>query len=559
MLPPLQLSSNSPHFSRGARVEGGAATGAEPGNPAAGQTPSGLDLNSAIVGKLNLMLLSSDERVAQNFLAIADIFGRSLGLQRKTDETAASFARRIVEALALLPPAKRNAIEHQLGQLFNGLKLQTVIDAFSNPSGPQAARIALHLELPVQPGRDPLTKTVVGSYQLNAADPAEPARPPATNAKAAQRTLPATDAPVRQPGSEALQPIQQRSIAHSTPGETDRPSIRMTNVEPTTGGSGHLSDPGPREPARGIGEPIAKGGQPSSVAPSPGSTAAQSSQSVHLSSDDDVMALQRRLQQHFGQEREEASGPTTRPGIRHEPTIELREERWSIGPKPDERASGSPPNERGQTLFVLKGWKEAPILPPLPGPAPEGDGLTRLLRTTLFATPAPAATEEATPAEPGTVSSSTTAKRPADTDTAQEAQPRSAANRPGSAQPLQGAFEPTTAALSPVGAEAATIATAPSAREGVALPVVNYLTLDDYEEAKREEEHRQRNGSGDAESFADQRHGDEREDTRDEDEPADVLPPTEDQTGSESTSPVAQADPDGTRANDLYWRMAGWS
>ncbi|MBR0557529.1 hypothetical protein J5J10_17730 [Ciceribacter sp. L1K23] len=148
MLPPIQISQSGVAY-QGRRSEepelASSAKTALTGTTEAEAT--GLDLRSAIAGRVSILLLSGPERAAESFAIMAELIGRSLGIPRKEGETQIAFMKRLAEALNALPESKRQIVEQQLSQLFNGLALKTITSAFSDPSGPDAAIMTLHLEV----------------------------------------------------------------------------------------------------------------------------------------------------------------------------------------------------------------------------------------------------------------------------------------------------------------------------------------------------------------------------------------------------------------------------
>lgn len=172
MLPPVQSVSNSqvsyqeqrqPH----ARETRYPASAQQP-LPVA---PPAVDQNSAIAGKLSLLLLSGQERMSANLLVLADLIGRALGIQRRDSETNASFSSRLTEALAKLTPAEAARVERQLSQAFSGVQLRMIVEAFRNPAGPDAAKLSVFLELARYKDRDLAARTVVTSYRQYSGEP----------------------------------------------------------------------------------------------------------------------------------------------------------------------------------------------------------------------------------------------------------------------------------------------------------------------------------------------------------------------------------------------------
>ncbi|MCL6708693.1 hypothetical protein M8R20_17010 [Pseudomonas sp. R2.Fl] len=181
MLPPIQISQNSVAY-QVRRTDGFDSGQAGPTPPATAVSPeqAGLDIRSAIAGRVSILLLSGPERTAESFTIMAELFGRSLGIARRENETQASYMRRLAEALQALPQAKRQIVEQQLSQLFNELALKTVIGAFADPAGPDAAIMTMHLEIAEDGDGQTPTKFALASYQPDGEDtdgPAHSVRP----------------------------------------------------------------------------------------------------------------------------------------------------------------------------------------------------------------------------------------------------------------------------------------------------------------------------------------------------------------------------------------------
>ncbi|MGV8939409.1 MAG: hypothetical protein ACOH2J_20005 [Allorhizobium sp.] len=133
--------------------------------------PPGVDQNSVIAGKLSLLLLSGQERMSANLIVLADLIGRALGIQRRDSETNASFSGRLSEALANLTPAEAARVQRQLSQVFSGIQLRMITEAFRNPAGPDAAKLSVFLELARYKDRDLAARTVVTSYRQYSGEP----------------------------------------------------------------------------------------------------------------------------------------------------------------------------------------------------------------------------------------------------------------------------------------------------------------------------------------------------------------------------------------------------
>ncbi|UJW75549.1 hypothetical protein [Rhizobium sp. SL42] len=180
MLPPVSAASNIYLTHQETRAPGiaagvGASAGAGAGVNTVTNTPRALEQNTEIAGRLNLLLLTGQERMSQNLAVLVDLLGSALKMERLPDETLSGFAVRLVEALSDLSPRERFAVQRLLVQTFAGLQLRTLIEAFRNPAGPEAATLSIYLELYRQKDRDLAARSVVTSYRQNSGEARAPA------------------------------------------------------------------------------------------------------------------------------------------------------------------------------------------------------------------------------------------------------------------------------------------------------------------------------------------------------------------------------------------------
>ena len=210
MLSPVSTASNSSLNLQDMRSQG--ETNA--GQTAAGQASiavarSGLDQNMTIAGRINMLLLSGPERMSQNLAILVDVLGRALKLDRQPEESLSAYAARLLTAMEGLDPQQRSNLQKLLYQSFAGLQLRTLLEAFRNPAGPEAATLSVYLELYRQKEKDLAARSVVGSYQQNDGE------------------KPANDAPRLSQGT-----AQQPSTSRETSG-----AARSANAMATGGGA----------------------------------------------------------------------------------------------------------------------------------------------------------------------------------------------------------------------------------------------------------------------------------------------------------------------------------
>ncbi|MBB2674182.1 UNVERIFIED_ORG: hypothetical protein GGE44_003753 [Rhizobium esperanzae] len=172
MLTPVRAASNASFSSQGqtaAVVAGGlgrSVIASAPVNPV-----EAADLNSAIAGKLNILLLAARERMVEALLDIINAAGRSISLDRDEDETNLAFASRLADAIQRLPAVRIDEVERQLTEQGHSLPLRMIAAALKNPAGPEAARLVAYLEIVRYKDRDLAARAVVRSYGQNDASP----------------------------------------------------------------------------------------------------------------------------------------------------------------------------------------------------------------------------------------------------------------------------------------------------------------------------------------------------------------------------------------------------
>ncbi|API53847.1 hypothetical protein BMW22_21505 [Rhizobium leguminosarum] len=172
MLTPVRAASNASFSSQGqtaAIVAGG--LGQSVIAPAPVNAVEAAVLNSAIAGKLNILLLAARERMVEALFDVIDAAGRSISLDRGEDESNLAFASRLADAIRRLPAARIDEVERQLTAQGRGLQLRTIAEALKNPTGPEAARIVAYLEIVRYKDRDLAARAVVRSYGQNDASP----------------------------------------------------------------------------------------------------------------------------------------------------------------------------------------------------------------------------------------------------------------------------------------------------------------------------------------------------------------------------------------------------
>ncbi|NEJ24650.1 hypothetical protein GR247_31540 [Rhizobium leguminosarum] len=172
MLTPVRAASNASFSSQGqtaAIVASG--LGHSVIAPAPVNAVEAADLNSAIAGKLNILLLAARERMVEALFDVIDAAGRSISLDRGEDESNLAFASRLADAIRRLPTARIDEVERQLTENGHSVPLRTIAEALKNPTGPEAARVVAYLEIVRYKDRDLAARAVVRSYGQNDASP----------------------------------------------------------------------------------------------------------------------------------------------------------------------------------------------------------------------------------------------------------------------------------------------------------------------------------------------------------------------------------------------------
>ncbi|MFS2179546.1 hypothetical protein ACCC98_26960 [Rhizobium pisi] len=172
MLSPVRAASNASFSSQGqAAAIVAEGLGRSVVAPAPVNAVEATDLNSAIAGKLNILLLAARERMVEALFDVIDAAGRSISLDRGEDETNLAFASRLADAIRRLPAARIDEVERQLTDQGHSLPLRMIAEALKNPTGPQAARIIAYLEIVRYKDRDLAARAVMRSYGQNDASP----------------------------------------------------------------------------------------------------------------------------------------------------------------------------------------------------------------------------------------------------------------------------------------------------------------------------------------------------------------------------------------------------
>lgn len=130
-------------------------------------TPVGDEVGGGLFAKATIASLASEYQLSRSTFILSETLGKLMNLPRKDGEAIETYVARLTEALRALPPAQRAALEQQVSKALQGLTLSLLAEILKNPAGPDAARLALLIEMSRYKGLDLAAKAVVTSYQQN--------------------------------------------------------------------------------------------------------------------------------------------------------------------------------------------------------------------------------------------------------------------------------------------------------------------------------------------------------------------------------------------------------
>lgn len=597
MLPPVNAVANSSVAFQDPRTAQDAAseTHVRPQGTLP-QAANALEQNAAIAGRLNLLMLTGQERMSDNLALLVNLLGSRLGIERAEGETLSAYAGRLVQALGDLPPQMRQSVQRQLAQMFGGLQLRTLMEAFRNPAGPEAATLSIYLELYRIKDKDLAARTVVTSYRQNAAE----AR---TNTLAPVQTSVSRPAAGPLPAQATAVPLAAGQPAEESvgivldPQDTEGDALDDPMAPVAKGRLFGMQDEQSRKmlkvaAARALQATMSFGPEPASRNPAVEASATEgplASETAEAVGDDrpgskstaagEVPVGEARIARAKGEAREAIVGHMAdaepRPGERAPNEArgggtESRTEKPVLTAARSVASEGDEPRKAGdktQTLFVLKGWQEdgardaeATLTPTLPAPediAPHPARLIGLASADGTATDGRSAAHPVEAEDHEALAEQGLSNEEHEAETVEQLE-EPALNDGGVEHAMA---EPGDAPRTLPDAETALLRQSVAGREGIPLPLVNYLFADDDIAEQKGLKHRfSREGEAggeDAEGFGAQGEGegDQGEGEGEmADEGADQRTMAEDAEQDPSAAPV-----EGETPNDLYWRMAGWS
>lgn len=143
--------------------QGGAASTMTPGSGASGNPVPQENTN---LGRASVLALSGQLQLSQSVTVLAEALGRMLNIPRKDAESVDDYVNRLVQTIRGLSSSEREALNEQLTKVLQGLTLKMIAEVLKNPAGPDAARLAVILEMTRYKG-DLAAKAVVSSYRQN--------------------------------------------------------------------------------------------------------------------------------------------------------------------------------------------------------------------------------------------------------------------------------------------------------------------------------------------------------------------------------------------------------
>ncbi|WCK04881.1 hypothetical protein [Agrobacterium tumefaciens] len=160
--------------------------------------------SSNLFARAAIASLTSEFQLSRSTAVLAEALGKLMNLPRRDGEAIETYVTRLTEALRTLPATQRMALEQQVGKALQGLTLAMLAEILKQPTGPDAARLALLIELSRYRGMDLATKAVVSSYQQNNPAPAQPTQPKPQNAPSPNGESRQNPAATAQPASSAI-------------------------------------------------------------------------------------------------------------------------------------------------------------------------------------------------------------------------------------------------------------------------------------------------------------------------------------------------------------------
>jgi len=502
-------------------------------------------------GRLDVLSLSAQLQLAQGFSVFAETIGRLIKVPRREGETLADYAQRLSEAVKAMNPAEKAALERTLNQLVKGISIRLLTEILNNPAGPEAARVAMQLETAQLLDRDLAAKAVVSSYRQNAG--AEQAAQPANTAPSASGQA-AVTVPTADAEAQTAQPGEDAAIDGALPEEMAvEATAQEAEAAPSTTVSGAPQDTAALSAQTEASVAFADEAALQASAEADPAASASAQEAAELTESETPELAGARTEDTAespsatrpDEDRQAANAAagdrrTSQPVFYDAPALARLSQR-GLEQQGGARALNAEKQPAGATtIWLAEVLAEATsdLLDGLPVAArqlPEQQALQQLTDRELIAKSAMQASDAAGAAM----------AKPAPTATDEPVSTGSTTRAAGT---------PANANGHPAGATelaeqlALPIAMPPMFRDGVALPYVAYPP----EERERDPEERKTKAISETDEDGEQQHSAD-EQAFGEEGPADDR----DQDDGDEVS--QEATENAERANDLYWRMAGWA
>lgn len=227
--------------------------------PVKAAAPADLAAPPVSAARSNLLSLSGQLQIAHGSSVLAETIGALLQIPRGQDESLTDYATRLQGAVQMLSPQDQTDLQQVLNDLVKGISIRFLDQILGNPSGPDAAWLALSMEAAQSTDGDLAAKAALTSYQQN--DELLPGPPSGGTGSQPANGLPQTSAAAQANGdagglaSGASDRVQESEtattdVASARGGQTIRAegnSLSGSARLPEQGGAG-LSEPG-AEPA----------------------------------------------------------------------------------------------------------------------------------------------------------------------------------------------------------------------------------------------------------------------------------------------------------------------
>ncbi len=505
-------------------------------------------------GRLDILSLSAQLQLAQGFSIFAETIGRLIKVPRREGEALADYAQRLSDAVKAMNPAEKAALERTLNQLVKGISLRLLVEILNNPASPEAGRIAIQLETAQLLDRDLAAKAVVSSYRQNAGAEqapsplpqptnAAPSGEPSETAAAAEAVLTGDEAaldgasPEATAAGVATQDPEAAPVAATTSGAAQNPAMLSAEFEAL---------PGP------IDENTSQVSAETDPDAAPVSASAQEAAEVAESETPELAAVRTEdapestSSARANEGRQIASAvPGDRRGsqpVFYDGPALARLSQRGLEQQGGARALNTEKMANGATTIWLADVladATGDLLDSLPVAAkqlPEQQALQQLTDSELIGKSA---------LQTGEVAGAAMAK-PTQPATDEPSSTGSTGRTGGTSANANG---PSTGATEVAEQLALPIAVPPMFREGVALPYVAYPP----EERERDPEERKTKAISKTDEDGEQQHS-AGEQAFSEERPDDDH--AQEHPGDDASK---EATEDADRANDLYWRMAGWT